>query len=120
MCVCVCVCVCVHVCVYVYMCVCVCVCVCVCTGVATKGTRGATAPSLLSCFGAVSMSWFTFAIASILCCGPLTCLLLATPLCMCVCLRACNSTMATHELTHGTITMNVDFSDRYNNGKGGV
>ena len=37
-------------------------------------------PSLLSCFSAVSMSWFTFAIAGILYCGPLTCLLLATPL----------------------------------------
>ena len=50
------------------------------TGVATMGPRGAMAPSLLSCFSAVSMSWFTFAIASILCCGPLTCLPLATPL----------------------------------------
>ena len=55
-----------------------------CTGVATMGPRGAMAPSLLSCFGAVSMSWFTFAIASILCCGPLTCLLLATPLDECM------------------------------------
>ena len=50
------------------------------TGIATMGPRGVMAPSLLSCFGAVSMSWFTFAIASILCCGPLTCLLLATSL----------------------------------------
>ena len=42
-----------------------------------QGGGEAMAPSLLSCFSAVSMSWFTFAIASILlCCGPLTCLLL--------------------------------------------
>ena len=38
------------------------------------------APSLLSCFSVVSMSWFTFAIVSILCCGPLTCFLLAMSL----------------------------------------
>ena len=38
------------------------------------------APSLLSYFSIVSMSWFTFAMVSILCCGPLTCFLLATPL----------------------------------------
>ena len=38
------------------------------------------APSLLSCFSVASMSWFTLAIVSILCCGPFTCLLLATPL----------------------------------------
>ena len=50
------------------------------TGVATMGPRGAMAPSLLSYFSIVSMSWFTFAIVSILCCGPLTCFLLATPL----------------------------------------
>ena len=49
------------------------------TGVATMGPRGAMAPSLLSYFSIVSVSWFTFAIVSI-CCGPLTCLLLATPL----------------------------------------
>ena len=55
------------------------VCVHTRTGVATMGPRGAMVPSLLSCFSAVSISWFTFAIASI-CCGPLTCLLLATPL----------------------------------------
>ena len=108
-CVCVCMCVCVYMCVCAYVCVCVCVCMCVCvcvyvcvvcdimnmyvcacervcsqfvhnrTGVATMGPRGAMAPSLLSCFSAVSMSWFTFAIASILCCSSLTCFLLATP-----------------------------------------
>ena len=55
------------------------------TGVATMGPRGAImmAPPptfVLFKFSAESMSWFTFAIASILCCGPLTCLLLATPL----------------------------------------
>ena len=56
------------------------------TGVATMvpggggGGGGGHGPSLLSYFSAVSMSLFTFAIASILCCGPLTCLLLATPL----------------------------------------
>ena len=44
------------------------------------GPRGAMAPSLLSHFSKVSMSWLTFAIASILCRGPLTCFLLATPL----------------------------------------
>ena len=43
------------------------------------GQRGAMAPSLLSCFSIVPVSWFTFAIVSI-CCGPLTCLVLATPL----------------------------------------
>ena len=37
-------------------------------------------PPLLSYFSIVSMSWFTFAIFGILCCGPLTCFLLATPL----------------------------------------
>ena len=37
-------------------------------------------PPLLSYFSIASMSWFTFAIVSILCCGPLTCFLLATPL----------------------------------------
>ena len=36
-----------------------------CTGVATMGPRGAMAPSLLSYFSIVSMSWFTFAIVSI-------------------------------------------------------
>ena len=35
------------------------------TGVATMGPRGAMAPSLLSYFRIVSMSWFTFAIVSI-------------------------------------------------------
>ena len=37
---------------------------------AKGGGGGGMAPSLSSCFSAVSMSWFTFAIASILCCGP--------------------------------------------------
>ena len=55
----------------------------VCTGVATMGPRGVMVPSLLSCFSVPSMSWFTFAIVSILCCGPFTCLLLATPLRVC-------------------------------------
>ena len=32
------------------------------TGIATMGPRGAMAPSLLSYFSIVSMSWFTFAI----------------------------------------------------------
>ena len=50
------------------------------TGVATVGPRGAMAPSLLSYFSIVFMSWFTFAIVNILCCGPLTGFLLATPL----------------------------------------
>ena len=55
------------------------------TGVATMGPRGAMPPPpppppLLSYFSIVSMSWFTFAIVGILCCGPLTCFLLATPL----------------------------------------
>ena len=50
------------------------------TGVATMGPRGAMTPSLLSYFSIDSMSWFTFAIACILCCGPLTSFLLATPL----------------------------------------
>ena len=36
------------------------------------------APSVCSVFSVVSMSWFIFVI--VLCCGPLTCLLLATPL----------------------------------------
>ena len=36
------------------------------TGVATMGPRGAMAPSLLSYFSIVSMSWFTFTILSIL------------------------------------------------------
>ena len=53
---------------------------CLSTCVATMGPR-AMAPSLLSYFSIVSVSWFTFAIVSI-CCGPLTCLLLATPLCL--------------------------------------
>ena len=46
------------------------------------GPRGAMAPSLLSCFSVASMSWFTWTIVSIilLCCDPLTYLLLATPL----------------------------------------
>ena len=35
---------------------------------------------VLLIFSIVSMSWFTFAIVSILCCGPLTCLLLPMPL----------------------------------------
>ena len=35
------------------------------TGVATMGPRGAMAPSLLSYFSIVSMSWFTFTIVSI-------------------------------------------------------
>ena len=34
-------------------------------------------PSLLSYFSIVSVFWFTFAIINV-CCGPLTCLLLAT------------------------------------------
>ena len=50
------------------------------TGVASLGPRGAMAPSLSSYFSIVLMSWFTFTIVSILCCGPLTCFLLATPL----------------------------------------
>ena len=50
------------------------------TGVATMGPRGAMPPSLLSYFSIDSMSWFTFAIVNMLCCGPLTCLLLAMPL----------------------------------------
>ena len=37
-----------------------------CTGVATMGPRGTMAPSLLSYFSIVSMSWFTFAIVSIM------------------------------------------------------
>ena len=68
---------------------------CALAGVATMGPRGAMAPSLLSYFSVLSISWFTVAIVSLLCCGPLTCLLLATPLfvfvfvCVCVCVCVC-------------------------------
>ena len=47
-----------------------------------NGAKGGHGPSLLSCFSIVSLSWFTFAIVSIILLsrGPLTCLLLAMPL----------------------------------------